>query len=296
MTRPATRPGRTAPKELAEPDQQLVPMDPDSAAETKEFSRLEMDAGTTAVLGADTEFRIGMRGYDRHEVDTYRNRIESEISTLRAAHERAVHAHAQAAERLRAAKTEINRLRNESTNSPSALSDRLRDILDLAAQDADQTRADAQNEADQIRADAQNEADQIRARATNDADQVVKQARAKAEGIVNEARSEQEKRQAEIQQAQAAARRQIDAARAEADEARERADVEAAARRREADRRSQEQREHAEAETSKRLADMTKRLADLSRSRDDALATLGRLHEALAKIFETPAELDRAAH
>ena len=294
MTGPASDPGRAAEDGLADPGQRPASSSTDAAADTEEFPRPPLDADRTVVMSAEPGFRVGWRGYDRRQVDTYRSRVETELVSARSAHDRAVHAHAQTTERLRAAQSDLGRLRDQLTNSPTALSERLREILHLAGQ-----------EAEQIRADAKTEADQIRSRAGSDAEAIAQHARDTAAGILDGARAEQQKRQANIEEAQAAARQQLDDARAEAirlrdtartelgqlaaeaEQARDRADAEAAARRSDADRHAREQRERAHAAAASRLTDMAQQLTDLTRHRDETLATLRHLHQELANTLAT---------
>lgn len=237
-------------------------------------------------MRTDATFHVAWRGYDRRQVDTYRSRVEGELAAARHAHERAVRGQAESGERLRASQDELVRLRAQLTNSPSALSARLREILDLAGQDAEQTRADALAEADQIRA-----------KATNDAQMVVRGARKTAEGIVNAAREEEQKTKGELEQVQTATRQQFEQARAEALTARqqadaealrvrEQADAEAETRRSAADRESREQREQAAAVAAARLRILEQQLTELTRQRDDALATLSGLHDAITTTLE----------
>jgi len=244
------------------------------ASDTKEFSRPRLEERTVPP-SADVTFRVGWRGYDRGQVDTYRTRVESDLSATRTGYERAVRAHAEVAERLRVAQADLARVRNQLSDSPSALSDRLREILDLAAQDAHQTRLDAEAEADQIRA-----------RASNDAQAIVKQARRTAEDIVGETRSEQQRVQVEADELRASTKRELDETRAEAQQLREKADTEAAARRNAADRAARERREREDAAAATKLTDVNRQLAELSRHRDEAHASLARLHQAVATIME----------
>lgn len=267
MTRPATGPGRSdadRPTEVRQPPTT-------SNTDTREFSVPQLGADP-ALASADRGFGVNWRGYDRVEVDNYRSRVESELASTRAAYERAAQAHTQTSERLRAVQNDLARARNQLTNSPTALSDRLREILHLAEQDADQTRADAQTEADQIRSSA-----------VVDTDTIVQQARQTATEIVNGAREEQQKLIAEAEQLHAAARQEIDSAQAES-----------AARRSEADRQASEQREQADAAAAARIAEMTQLLSDLTRQRDEAVATLSRLHEDLAKTLASTADPSEA--
>ncbi len=294
MIGPAGDPGRAAADGLADPGQRPASSSSDAAADTAEFPRPPLDADRTVVMSSDPGFRVGWRGYDRRQVDSYRSRVETELASARGAQERAVHAQAQTTERLRAAQSDLGRLRGQLTNSPAALSERLREILHLAAQEAEQTRADAQTEADQIRS-----------RAGTDAETIVQQARDTAAGILDGARTEQQKLQAETADAQAAARQQLDDARAdairlrdtsrteldqlaaEAQQARDRADTEAAARRTDADHHAREQREQAHTAAAARLTDMTQQLTDLTEHRDETLATLTHLHQELANTLAT---------
>ena len=296
MTGPASDPGRAAAERRADPSQRPASSNTDTSADTEEFPRPSLDADLTVVMSSEPGFRVGWRGYDRLQVDTYRSRVESELVSARSAQDRAVHAHAQTTERLRAAQSDLGRLRGQLTNSPTALSDRLREILQLAGQEAEQTRADAQTEADQLRS-----------RAGTDAETILQQARDTAAGILNGARAEQQKLQADIVDAQAAARQQLDTARAEAirlrdtactelhqlsadaQQVRERADTEAAARRGDADRDARKQREQAHAAAASRLTDMTQQLTELTRHRDETLATLRHLHQELANTLATTA-------
>ena len=296
MTGPASDPGRAAAERLADPGQRPASSHTDTAA-TEEFPRPPLDADLTVVMRSEPGFRVGWRGYDRGQVDTYRSRVETELVSARAAQDRAVHAHAQTTDRLRAAQTELGRLRGQLTNSPTALSERLREILHLAGQEAEQTRADAQTEADQIRS-----------RAGTDAETIVQHARDTAAGILNGARAEQQKLQADIEEAQAAAGQQLDTAHAdaarvrdtvrteldqlaaEAEQARDHADEEAAARRSDADHHAREQREQAHTAAASRLTDMTQQLTDLTRHRDETLATLSHLHQELANTLATTAD------
>ncbi|HEY3089961.1 MAG TPA: hypothetical protein VGJ59_18070 [Jatrophihabitantaceae bacterium] len=294
MTRPATDSGPTP---TGEPE--AARSGADMTADTREFPLPRLDDQTVVMRPASQpqsggpEFQIGWRGYDRRQVDTYRARLEAELASAREAHERLVRGHAQATERLRAAQADIVRLRGQLTDSPSALSERLREILHLAAEDAGQTRADAQTEADRTRADAHTDADDIRASATNDAQAVMRQARKNAERIVSEAGAERDRVKAELEQQGEAARKEHEQARAQADQARDRADAEAAARREAADRQARARREKADAEAAARLAELNKQLAALTQQRDEALGVLARLHEAVTKTLGTSATPDK---
>lgn len=207
--------------------------------------------------GVVPEFQVRWRGYDRLQVDSFRRWVQAELASTRDAHHRAMYAHARTAEWLRAAQNDVRRLHGQLANSPTALSDRLQEILQLAAQDADETRSAARAEADQVRSRAQAEGQEL-----------LQDARETADGIVSEAVALQRRVAAELEQA-----------RTEAAEARERADAEAAAGRRQADEQARRQREQADAAA-------TQRLADLARHRDEMLADLHRIQHALASAME----------
>ena len=294
MTRPATDSGPTP---TVEPE--AARPGTDMTADTREFPLPRLDEQTSVMRpvsqpqGGGTEFQVAWRGYDRGQVDTYRSRLEAELASSREAHERLVRAHAQATERLRAAQADIVRLRAQLTDSPSALSERLREILHLAAEDAGQTRADALTEADRIRADAQTDADEIRASATNDAQVVMRHARKNAEQMLGEATAERDRVKVDVEQQHEAARQEREQARAEADQARERADTEAATRREMADRQARERREKADAQATARLAELNAQRAGLTQRRDEALGSLARLHEAVAKTLDASATPDK---
>lgn len=292
MTGPGADSASAAPRPAADAGGKPTAQRPDTVGDTTEFSRPQLDEHTarettvfsrpqvdesTAQLRVGPTFRVGWRGYDQGQVDTYRSRVEADLNSIRQAHERAVRAHAQIAEQLRAAQAELTRVRAQRIGSPSALSERLREILDLAAQEAQQTRMDGQNEADQIRATA-----------SNDAQAVVRQARRTAENIIAEARSEHQRLSAEVEQARVAGQRELEAARAEQQRERERADAEAAARREAADRAARERREREDAAAAARIAEMNQHLAELTKHRDETLAALAQLHQSLAQAVQAP--------
>jgi colicin import membrane protein len=263
----------------------------DTTADTQQFARPRPDADPTAAMSTDPGFRVSWRGYDRGQVDSYRSRLEADLATLRAGYEHEVRAHAQLSERLRASEADLARLRGQLSNSPSALSERLREILHLAGQDAEQTRAAAQDEARQQRADAQAEADQIRA----DAETVLKQAQQAAAEIASRARTEQQQSKADLEQEQANIRQRLTAATAEAEQAREHADAEAAARREQADRQARERREQADAAAAARLRETSEQLAELTRQRDEVIASLSGLSQKLTEMLNPPTNADPPA-
>ena len=263
----------------------------DAMADTQEFARLGLEVDPSAAMSADSGFRVGWRGYDRGQVDSYRSRVETDLANTRIGYQRAIHAHERLSEQLRARETDLARVRGQLTDSPSALSERLREILHLAAQDAEETRAAALAEACQTGVEAQADADQLRA----DAETVLKQAQETAAAVVGRAHAEQQNDRAELEQEQATVRQQLAEASVEAERARERAGAEAAARRDEADQQAQERREQAEAAATARLHERSEQLAELTRQRDEVIASLSSLRDKLANVLHPPTDTEAPA-
>ena len=82
-------------------------------------------------MTSEPGFRVGWRGYHRLQVGTYRSPVETELVSAAAPRTR-VRARAQSTEQLRAAQAELGRFRGRLTDGPTALSERLREILRLA--------------------------------------------------------------------------------------------------------------------------------------------------------------------
>jgi colicin import membrane protein len=286
MTRPSSDPELAASGAAGEAEH--VPPGPaaDTTADTQQFARPRLDDDLTTVISADSGFRISWRGYDRGQIDRYRSRIETDLANTRIGYQRAVRAQERLSEQLRATEADLARLRGQHTNSPSALSERLREILQLAEQDAEETRASAQAEASQTQADARAEADQVRA----NAEEVVKQAQEAAADILSRAHAEQQKSRADFEHQQAIVRQQLAETTTEAEQARQHADAEAAARRDQADRLTAERREQADAAAAARLRETSEQLAELTRQRDKVIASLRRLRDDLATILNPPTD------
>jgi cell division septum initiation protein DivIVA len=263
----------------------------DTTADTQELTRLRLDDDPTTTISARPGFGASWRGYDRDQVDRYRSTVETDLANIRIGYQREVRAHAQLSEQLRARESDLARLRGQLTNSPSALSERLREILHLAEQDAEETRAAAKAQARQTRADAEAHADQVRA----DAETVLKHAQDAAAGIISRAHAEQQTSKADLEQEQAIFRQQLAEATNEADQARQHADAAAAARRDQAEQQARERREQAEAAAAARLRETSDQLAELTRQRDEAIASLNSLRDKLAKILNPPTDTEAPA-
>jgi cell division septum initiation protein DivIVA len=153
----------------------------------------------SALLGPGPAFHIAMRGYDKGQVDSYLIRSESELTTAQAARDHAVKAHASIGTQLSSCQADVKKLRRELADSaansePAKISDRIRDILQLAADEADDTRAAGV-------ADAEKQLAQAKVNAANSAVPVLEKAKADAERIVHDALGERDRLGAEARTA-----------------------------------------------------------------------------------------------
>ena len=139
-------------------------------------------------LAQDDQFEVQMRGYSRRQVDEFVARSRSHARDLE--------------ERLSRALDEVERLRREvSTARQSSsggkpheeLSDRMRQILKLADDEAAAQKTRANDEVTKQRADAQQAADRARAEAKEQSDRMLTAAQEQAEQTIASSRAEAEK-------------------------------------------------------------------------------------------------------
>jgi len=154
------------------------------------------------------QFDVAMRGYDRRQVDNYVARIGWEMAELQTARDNALAISADRAAQLANREAHIESLRRQSTTDvehidPAQVSDRIRDMLRLAVEEAAQTRKTAEEQAERTIAAARSEADRVRADAAEEqqrltqaatqrsaeADQKLAQARVSAAGELETARA-----------------------------------------------------------------------------------------------------------
>ncbi|HEU5269868.1 MAG TPA: DivIVA domain-containing protein [Jatrophihabitans sp.] len=261
-------------------------------------------------------FDVTMRGYDKRQVDDYVARTAAQLAELAAARDAALATSADRAAQLASREAHIESLRVQAarkteTLDPAAVSDRIRDMLQLATDEAAQTRRAAEVEAERVLSSARADAERMRAEAA------AEQQRLTASAAQRSAEADQKLAQArttaiaELDKARAEATRLLEAARAERDRAdaqsaaaRTAADAESARRRQLAEedfeitlraRRSEAERQHAadhqaaQATAEKLVNDAKARVVELAEYREQTFRTLRELHDRLgADIAATP--------
>ncbi|MCF6733673.1 DivIVA domain-containing protein [Blastococcus sp. KM273129] len=252
--------------------------------------RPNLSGDLRSMLESGPAFTSALRGYDRLQVDNYVAWAEHELLASR----RAI---SELVKRLGSREAELQRAQQVLAQSPqsrelTALSDRVAEMLRLAAEEADAARAAGAAEAADIVAQAHVEADLIKRRAQ----QLEAEAATRfdeAERLRADAKASMERAlvNAERVRQQAAAERQ----RLDEQAAQDRARVAAAAAQQLAaeEERSREAREAAEAQAAARVADAEQRL-ELLLGRQEGVREFLRLltnqlDEALRLVADDPA-------
>ena len=244
------------------------------------------------VLGTGPVFRSKLRGYDPMEVDTYVSWAESELKAVRRQVDDLL-------ARFGAASAELEISRRLLADAPRGrvvfpVSDRVEEMLQLAAEEAAAITDAGHREAEHLLAEARSEADarlrkahEIKETAVRAADELREHARkqqAEAQAFLDRAGAEA----AEIVRAAAADR---DALAADAARERDRLAAAAADERRRLDDEAARQREQAAAAAAARLAELTDQVDELRRQRDQARQSLrglsSRIGEALQAVAAT---------
>ncbi len=240
--------------------------------------RINLSGDLDDLLDRRPFFRTQLRGYDRLQVDNYATWVESELATTRRHCSRLMARYGACAaelERLRAASQ-----RPQRSPELGPVTQRLGEMLRLAAEEAAQITAAGIDEAERIVAGARAEAETRL--------QTVEQMREPAVAAGEELRQER----AEANGVVARARRQAAALLREAAEERERLAAEAAERVARAEEQARRERESAAAEAAARLAAVQAEVDDLRRQRDEARQSLrrltGQLEVALSSVSATP--------
>jgi len=246
--------------------------------------RINVSGDLDDLLDRRPFFRTRVRGYDRLQVDNYAAWVEAELSATR---RHCTHLMA----RYGACAAELERLRTAAARphrSPrlSPVTERLGEMLRLAAEEAAAITTAGIDEAERIVAGARAEAEtrlqkvELMREAALAAGEELRQERAEATGILARARQ-----QAEAMLRDAAAERDRLAAEAAERVARE-------------GERARREREAAAAEAAARLAAVQTEVDDLRRQRDEARESLHRLTarvgealQAAAAASATPADL-----
>jgi chaperonin cofactor prefoldin len=237
--------------------------------------RINLSGDLDDLLDRRPFFRTRMRGYDRLQVDNYATWVESELAMTRRQC-----AHLMA--RYGACAAELGRLRTAAERphrSPelAAVTERLGEMLRLAAEEAAEITAAGIDEAERIVAGARAEAEArlekvARMReAAMAAGEELRRERAEAGGIL------------------ARAREQAAALLRDAAEERERLAAEAAERVACAEEQARRERESAAAEAAARLAAVQVEVDDLRRQRDEARESLHRLTARIGEALQAAA-------
>jgi cell division septum initiation protein DivIVA len=245
-----------------------------------------------ALLTTAPVFRSAVRGYDRLQVDNYVSWAESELRAARRETDDLVDRYGRACAEL-----EISRrllARSPEGQEMTVISERMGQMLRMAADEAAALTAAGSAEADQILADARTEAD-ARLRKAHEIKQMAVEAsdrmREEARLLRAEATAEIERAKAQAAQILAAAAAERDRLAAEAADQRSKAEADLAkwlADTRSAARREQEETAAA-AEAA--LAEVRGELEDLHRRRDRACESLLRLNEQIGVALDTVADV-----
>lgn len=226
-----------------------------------------------AILVNIPAFRSRLRGYDRLQVDNYVRWAETEmLSTRREVDDLAA--------RYGLCLAEVKDLRQRVAESPEGrqlqqVSERIGQMLRLAADEAAALRAGATDEAATLRADA-----------TEEAERVLDEARTEAEATLQRAREREEAAVAKADKLHTDAREEL----AQADAVLVRARAEATRLSEEAAAERSRLAERAAAERAAQVAAMNSELADLGKQRDQARQCLSRLGAQIAQALDALAE------
>ena len=240
------------------------------------------------MLGSAPVFRSRMRGYDPAEVDTYVSWAESELRSVRRQVDDLL-------ARFGACSAELEISRRLLADAPRGrvfpVSERVEEMLQLAADEAAAMTENGVREAEHLLAEARSEADarlrkahEIKETAVRAADELRDQAgkqQAVAQSVLDRARTEA----AEVLRAAAEERDRLGE---EAAHERDRLAAVAAEERRRQDDEAAREREEAAITAAERLADLQAEVADLRRQRDEAHQSLrglsSRIGEALQAV------------
>ena len=154
-------------------------------------------------------FDVTMRGYDKRQVDDFVARTNAQLADLATARDQALATSADRAAQLAAHEAHIESLKARAakkieTLNPAAVSDRIRDMLQLANEEAAQIRRAAEVEAERVVSSARADAERVRGEAaaeqqrltagaaqrSAEADQKLAQARTQASAELDKARTE----------------------------------------------------------------------------------------------------------
>jgi len=167
-------------------------------------------------------FDVGIRGYDKRQVDSYVAQAETQIADLKAARDAALATSADRAAQLASREAHIESLQQQAAKAADApspvvhVSDRIRDMLQLATDEAAQTRRAAEEEAAGIRRAAEQEADRVLSAARSDAERVRAEAAAAQQRLTAGATQRSAEADQKLAQARLQATAELDKARLQA--------------------------------------------------------------------------------
>ena len=241
---------------------------------------LNLSGDFDELLDTRPVFRTRVHGYDKLQVDNYVSWAEGELEGARRAGDHLL-------ARLAACAAEITEYRRRPAPVPvaapasdlSAVSDRVAEILRLAADEADEILEVAAEEADSVVAEARLEAE---ARLRK-ADLLREAGFAAAEQLRERALRERVEAAQALERARQEADELLRAAAAE----RDRLDDEAAARRARDENRARQDRDSAAAVAAGRLLAVQDEVADLKRQRDEAYRSLRRLTDQIGEALHS---------
>jgi cell division septum initiation protein DivIVA len=259
-------------------DAAAPPPDEDALAPLR---RINLSGDIDDLLDRRPLFRRRLRGYDRLQVDNYATWVESELSAVRRQCNHLI-------SRYGACAAELERLRRAAARphrgpEENRVSERLGEMLRLAAEEAAEITAAGIDEAERIVARAHTEAEarlqkveSIRQAAVA-AGEEVRRDRDEATGIIARARKEA---------AQILGHAAVE---------RERLAAQAAERLAREEHRARREREAAAAAAAERLAAVQAEVDDLRRQRDEARESLHRLTARIGEALEGAAAVAAAA-
>jgi colicin import membrane protein len=229
-------------------------------------------------------FRGAVRGYDRTQVDSYVSWAERELHAARRSAD-------EMAARFGASSAELERTQQELSRSAAGrdarqLSERVGQILELAAEEAAELTAAGAAEAEDLVATGRSYAAAM-LRHAREAEETAVAEREQAAAALAEAADVLATARVEADETRIAAAREEARLEAEASDTRKRLDRESAARRTEAEEKARRQREQEAAAAAEALAAVRREIEELSRQRDQARASLNQLTEQIGEALQT---------
>ena len=246
--------------------------------------RPNLNGDLDSVLEFLPSFRGSLHGYDRSQVDSYVSWAEQELHAARRSAD-------EMAARFAACSVELDRARGELARAEAGrqvheVSDRMRQVLELAGEEAAAVRAAAAAEADEVVADAREYAAAM-LRHAREAEDAARAEQEQAAATRDEAAAVLAAARAEAEELRAAAVREQGRITAEATATRQRLDQESAARRAAAEELARRQREQEAAAAAEVVAAARREIDELHAQRDRASASLRQLTAEVGDALQT---------